>query len=60
METALCDATCLDSLAEKVHGAARDGMMVTLHAVLHNRSVNRLASHETMMKSKQLKNLDRF
>ena len=37
METDDPELTSLDTLLEKVHGAARDGMVITLYAILHNR-----------------------
>ena len=37
METDDIESTSLDTLLEKVHGAARDGMVITLYAILHNR-----------------------
>ena len=38
METNQGNSASLDLLLEKVHGAARDGMVITLYAMLHNRS----------------------
>lgn len=37
METGASDSASIDSLLEKVHGAARDGMSITLFAILQNR-----------------------